>query len=160
MKEKGKNKKIRILSLVTAGVSLLAVVPIMFALFGYIERNSFTDSTFTTYYYGYNLYTDSDAWHMILVGTLGLVALLWNLVYGAYAAIDGRYGTLNWKVARYGYFYGEVAGLLNFGVILSYAFSSFTFEPMGYVFLILIAAAVALENVLIGTKVEETTTES
>lgn len=149
-----KNKLIRILSLVTAGVSLLCILPIIFALFEtdyYVLGQNVSYSIF-----GFELYTDGKSWYMILIGCLGLISLLWNLIYGAYAAIDGRYRNLTWRIARYGYFYGAVMGLINFAVILSYAFYDYTLLAMWYIFLILNVAVIALEITLIILKDEDT----
>ncbi len=145
-----KNKLIRILSLVTAGVSLLCILPIIFAFYDYyIFGNNYP-------IYGFELYTDVKSWYMVLIGCLGLISLLWNLVYGAYAAIDGRYRNLTWRIARYGYFFGAVVGLINFAVILSFAFYDYALLAMWYVFLILNVAVIALEITLIILKDEDT----
>lgn len=148
-----KDKKIRVLCAVTSLVSILAIVPIMFAFFKYS-----LDSVMGGYSYsvwGYRLYLDTDNPINIVVGVFGFVALLWDLVYGAYALIDGRYRNLTWRIARYGYFYGIAIGLINFAFILSFIIGN-NFYAFSIIFLVLIAVAVILKFFLIFIKDEDT----
>ncbi|MDE7439182.1 MAG: hypothetical protein K2N23_01550 [Clostridia bacterium] len=142
-----KDKKIRILCIIAAALSVLAIIPIMFGFYKYY----FTDGYFTEY--GFELYADTKRWWYFLVGILGIISLLWNLVYGAYAIIDGRYRNLTWRIARYGYFYGIIVGIINFSVIISNCTNGL---PLMWVFLVFVAAVVAVEIVLIILKDEDT----
>lgn len=142
-----KDKKIRILCAVTALVSVLTIIPVMFPFF---EVNN---SGITYREWGYQIYTLASI--NIAIGSLGLVALLWDLVYGAYALIDGRYRNLTWRIARYGYFYGIVMGLINLSFILSFMFWE-TPCACSIIFVVLIAATVVLKFFLIFSKDEQT----
>lgn len=144
-----KDKKIRILSIIAAALSVFAVVPIMFGFFEY--HTDFYGYQYSYTEYGFELYYDVNYWWFILIGVLGIVSLLWNLVYGAYAIIDGRYRNLTWRIARYGYFYGIVVGIINFSAIISMCCNSL---PAAWAFLVLIAAVVAIEITLIILKDE------
>jgi len=146
-----KDKKIRILCAVTALVSLLAVVPIMFGFYAH-ESNDYWGS-YSYSVIGYRIFTDADI--NIVIGVFGLLGLLWDLVFGAYAIIDGRYKDLLWRIIRYGYFYGIFIGLINFAFIVSY-FSYYECCAGSVIFLILVAAVIALKFVLIFTKNEGT----
>lgn len=142
-----KDKKIRILTVIAAALSVCAIIPIMF------EFYEVTYSEFHFYEYGITLFTDTENWWYLLIGILGLISLLWNLVYCAYSVIDGRYRNLTWRIARYGYFYGMVAGVINFAVIISRCCDA---EPAVWAFLVLVAATVAVETVLVLSKDEDT----
>ncbi|MDE5721245.1 MAG: hypothetical protein K2I30_00690 [Clostridia bacterium] len=72
----------------------------------------------------------------------------------AYAIIDGRYRNLTWRIARFGYFYGMVAGIVNFSFILSLCFV-YSVKAMSIVFILLIAVTVVLEFILVFTKDED-----
>ncbi len=149
-----KDKKIRILCAVTALISLLAVVPIMFDFFIYQSSDMFGRE----YWYnvlGYGVFTDTEQPINIVVGVFGLLGLLWDLAFGAYAIIDGRYKDLLWRIIRYGYFYGIAMGLINFAFIVSYL-CYFECCAGSVIFLILVAAVIALKFVLIFTRNEET----
>lgn len=143
-----KDKKIRILCAVTALVSVLAIIPIMFPFFEY-------EGEFTYREWGYQIYSNKDATINIAIGSLGIVALLWDLVYGAYALIDGRYRNLTWRIARYGYFYGIVIGLINFSFILSFMFWEASCA-CSIIFVVLIAVTIILKFFLIFSKDEQT----
>ena len=147
-----KDKKIRILCIVASVLSVLAIVPIMFQFYEY----SSSDNYGIEYYYvqyGFELYSDTNMWWYLLIGILGIISLLWNLVYGAYAIIDGRYRNFTWRIARYGYFYGIVAGVINFAVIISNCEDAL---PAMWIFLAFVVAVIAIETVLIILKDEET----
>ena len=147
-----KDKKIRIISAVVSLLSILAVVPVMFAFF----KGETIDIYGSRYSYsiaGYDAYLMQEV--NIVIGVFGLVALLWDLVYGAYALIDGRYRNLTWRIARYGYFYGICMSLINFAFIVSFL-SYYEPYPCSIVFLVLIAAVTVLKFILIFTKDEET----
>jgi len=148
-----KDKKIRILCAVTALLSVAAIIPLMFEFVEYAS----TDIHGLQFFYsvwGVGIYSDTENWYFILLGVLGIISLLWNLVYCAYAVIDGRYRNLTWRIARYGYFFGAIVGLINAAAILS--FLSFTcLLPAAYVFVVLIVAAVALETTLLFLKDED-----
>ncbi len=147
-----KNKKIKILCAVISLVSLLAVVPVMFDFF----KTELTDVWGDSYGYsslaGYRIYTDTDI--NIVLGVFGLLAMLWDLAFGAYAIIDGKYKNLLWRIIRYGYFYGIVIGLLNFAFIVSY-YCYYGCCAGSVIFLILTAAVIALKFVMIFAKPEE-----
>ena len=147
-----KDKKIRILCIVAAALSVLAVVPIMFEFYNFYSTDVL-GYQYDYFVYGFELYSDTNMWWFILVGVLGIISLLWNLVYGAYAIIDGRYRNLTWRIARYGYFYGIVIGIINFAMIMSLVCNS---APAAWAFLVIIAATVAIETVLVISKDEET----
>ena len=152
-----KDKKIRVLCAVTSLISILAIVPIMFDFFeisisGYEGSGYYSEA-------GYQIYTDKEQPINIFLGVLGLIALLWDLVYGAYALIDGRYRNLTWRIARYGYFFGIVAGFINFAFIVSLMFY-FTICTCSIIFLVLTAAAIILKFFLIFTKDEASKIQS
>lgn len=144
-----KDIKIRILCIIAAALSVFAVIPIMF---GFYEVD-ISDGYGYYIEYGFELYADAKRWWYLLVGILGIISLLWNIVYGAYAIIDGRYRNLTWRIARYGYFYGIIIGIINFSVIISNCCNGL---PLMWVFIVFVAAAVAVEIVLILLKDEET----
>lgn len=146
-----KDKLIRIFCIIAAVLSLAAVVPIMFPVKEYVVETLYGSYVETVY--GVVMYSDKDLWWYILIGVLGVVALLWNLVYCAYAIIDGRYRNLTWRIARYGYFFGIVAGIINFAVIIS---ECTDLAPAGWAFLALLALVVAVEVVLVLLKDEDT----
>ena len=85
-----KDKKIRILCIVLAIVSVLAIIPVMFEFYEY-QMTDIYGYDFSYSEWGFELYSDTTRWWYILIGVLGIISLLWNLVYGAYAIIDGRY---------------------------------------------------------------------
>lgn len=148
-----KDKKVRILCAVTALVSLLAVVPVMFDFFK-IELSDFWGETYGySTVIGYQVYADTDQPINIVLGVFGLLGMLWDLVFGAFALIDGRYKNLLWRIIRYGYFYGIVMGLLNFAFIASY-YCYYGCGAGSVIFLILTAAVIALKFALIFTKTE------
>lgn len=147
-----KDKKIRILCIVAAALSVIAIVPIMFEFKEYYTTDAWGQQ-YSYSIYGFDLYSDTQMWWYLLIGILGIVSLLWNLVYGAYAIIDGRYRNLTWKIARYGYFYGIVTGIINFAVIFSDCCNN---AAASWAFLVLVAAVVAIEIVLIILKDEDT----
>ncbi len=147
-----KDEKIRILCMVAAALSVIAIVPIMFEFKEYYTTD-LGGQQYSYSVYGFDLYSDTQMWWFLLVGVLGIVSLLWNLVYGAYAIIDGRYRNLTWKIARYGYFYGIVVGIINFCVIIS---DGCNLAAAGWAFLVLVAAVIAVEIVLIILKDEDT----
>jgi len=146
-----KDKKIRILCAIVAVLSVVAVIPIMFKFFEY-SSTSIHGEQFAYYVWGFAVYSDTENWWYILLGVMGIVALLWNLVYGAYAIIDGRYTNLIWRVARYGYFYGIIVGIINFSAILSYG----DLAPAAWAFVGVVALVAVLETVLIFFKDEDT----
>ncbi len=142
------NKKIKLISTVVSLISMLAVITIMFKFF----NRFYMDSRYGVW--GFEIYIDKDNGINIFIGVLGLIALLWDLSFGAYAIINGKYKRLFWQIARYGYFYGIVAGIVNFGLIFTLTlYDSFTFVPI--IFLLLIASAVVLKGILIVTKEED-----
>lgn len=145
-----KDIKIRILCIVAAALSVVAIIPIMFGFYEYYTTDSF-GYQYSYCEYGFELYSDANRWWYILIGVLGIISLLWNLVYGAYAIIDGRYRNLTWRIARYGYFYGIVVGIINFSVIISVCCNSL---PAAWAFLVLVATVVAVETTLILLKDE------
>ncbi len=144
MKEKIKDKKIRVLSFIVAMLSLLTLFPLMFE-FVYAEPSMYV-------IYGFQLYVSKSLW-FVLFGVLGLVALLWNLVFGVYSVIDGRYRNLTWRIARYGYFHSMVAGIINFAALIGiYGY----LQEAAYAFLVFLAVIIALEIALIFSKDEDT----
>ena len=145
MKEKIKDKKIRVLSFIVAMLSLLTLFPLMFE-FVYAEPSMYV-------IYGFQLYVSKSLWRFVLFGVLGLVALLWNLVFGVYSVIDGRYRNLTWRIARYGYFYGVVVGFINF---VSLTCCQADLMGGAYAFLFFLTAIIALEIALIFSKDEDT----
>ncbi len=151
-----KDKKLRILCIVAAALSVIAILPIMFEFKTMEYYDPWGEYQYTYGVWGIELYSDTNSWWFLLVGILGVVSLLWNLVYGAYAIIDGRYRNLTWRIARYGYFYGIVAGIINFGVIIS---DCCNLAAAGWAFLVLVAAVVAVEIVLIILQDEDTKTK-
>ncbi|MDE7329551.1 MAG: hypothetical protein K2N30_00420 [Clostridia bacterium] len=150
-----KDKKIRILCIVASVLSVIAIVPVMFEFFVYYTTDIY-GYQFSYAVYGFELYSDTQYWWYLLIGILGIISLLWNLIYGAYAIIDGRYRNLTWRIARYGYFYGIVVGVINFAVIMSTVCGS---RPAAWSFLIIVAATVAVEIVLILLKDEDSKTK-
>lgn len=144
-----KDKKIRVIGAVVSLISVLAVVPLMFRFFEVYE-NDFYGSGYYYGIWGYDVYLMNEI--NIVIGVFGLIALLWDLVYGAYAIIDGRYRKLTWRIARYGYFYGICLGIINFAFIVSFMFSYSITTVGSILFLILIAAAVILKFILIFSK--------
>lgn len=147
-----KDKKIRILCVIAAVLSVAAIIPIMFEFKDYYTTD-FWGNQYSYSIYGFQMYSDKEMWWFILIGVLGVISLLWNLVYGAYAIIDGRYGNLTWRIARYGYFFGIVAGIINFGAIMSDCCNS---APAAWAFIAMIAVVVVIETVLIFLKDEDT----
>ena len=83
------------------------------------------------------------------MGILGLLSLLWNLAWGAYAIIDGRYSILIWRIVRYGYFYGMVIGIINFVIIVG---AADILLPAAWVYAAVIAVTVMVEIALIFLK--------
>lgn len=151
-----KDKKIRILCIIAAILSVLAIVPIMFEFYNYYSTD-INGYQFSYYEYGFELYTDKNQWWFILIGVLGIISLLWNLVYGAYAIIDGRYRNLTWRIARYGYFYGIFVGIINIAVIISIYYYALL---AAWVFVVLVSLAVAIEIALVILKDEDTKSKS
>ena len=96
-------KNIRILSIVAAVLSLTAVLITNFD-FCELHYSGFDNREI----YGIEIYIYPERWIMLFLGILGLLSLLWNLAWGAYAIIDGRYSILIWRIVRYGYFYGKI----------------------------------------------------
>ena len=142
MKNKIKDKKIRALSFIVAMLSLLTLFPLMFE-FVYAEPSMYV-------IYGFQLYVSKSLWRFVL---FGLVALLWNLVFGVYSVIDGRYRNLTWRIARYGYFHSMVAGIINFAALIGiYGY----LQEAAYAFLVFLAVIIALEIALIFSKDEDT----
>ena len=145
MKEKIKDKKIRVLSFIVAMLSLLTLFFFFFE-FVYAEPSMYV-------IYGFQLYVSKSLWRFVLFGVLGLVALLWNLVFGVYSVIDGRYRNLTWRIARYGYFHSMVAGIINFAALIGiYGY----LQEAAYAFLVFLAVIIALEIALIFSKDEDT----
>ena len=107
-KNKIKDKKIRALSVVVAMLTLLEFFPLMFE---FVDLNF---SPYDSWIRGLELYANKQLWWFLVMGILGLIALIWNLLFAAYSIIDGRYKKLTWNIARYGYFYGVVVGFINF----------------------------------------------
>ena len=147
-----KDKKIRILCIIASVLSVLAVVPIMFQFYEYSSPDNY-GIEYSYVQYGFELYSDINMWWYLLIGILGIISLLWNLAYGAYAIIDGRYRNLTWRIARYGYFYGIVVGVINFAAIISNCVDAL---PAMWIYLVVVAAAVAIETVLVILKDEDT----
>ena len=145
MKNRMKDTKITALSFIVAMLSLLTLFPLMFE-FVYAEPSMYV-------IYGFQLYVSKSLWRFVLFGVLGLVALLWNLVFGVYSVIDGRYRNLTWRIARYGYFHSMVAGIINFAALIGiYGY----LQEAAYAFLVFLAVIIALEIALIFSKDEDT----
>lgn len=147
-----KNKKLRIFCALICIVSLSAVVPVMFAFYE-VDWMEFVYSV-----WGYEIFTDTSAPLNIFVGVLGLIGLLWDLVYGAYAVIDGRYRNLTWRIARYGYFYGAVTAVIHLAFIASLCGSRL--ETAGIVFCALLFVLAAAKIVLIFQKEENCSSQN
>lgn len=146
-----KDKKIRVLCAVISLISVLTIIPIMFEFFIVHQDGIFNEYTYGIW--GFEIYTNKEQAVNIVLGVLGLIALLWDLVYGAYALIDGRYRNLTWRIARYGYFYGIVMGLINFSFIASFLFY-YSCCVSSVVFLIMVAAVTILKFFIIFIKDE------
>ena len=144
-----KDKKIRILCAVTALLSILAVVPVMFDFF-VVETSDYWGSYGYTVA-GYSVYTNIEQPINVVVGVFGLLGLLWDLAFGAFAIIDGKYKNLLWRIIRYGYFYGIAMGLINFAFVASF-YNYYGCCAGSVIFLILVAAVIALKFVLIFSK--------
>lgn len=144
-----KRKTIRIMCAVTAMVSLLSVVPIMFEFFKVETIGSYSYTVL-----GFNIYTNTEQAINIVVGVFGLLGLLWDLAFGAFAIIDGRYKNLLWRIIRYGYYYGIAVGLLNFAFIASFLYYyDFCFGSI--IFLVLTAIVITIKFVLVFSKNED-----
>lgn len=144
-----KDNKIRILSIITSVFTLIAVIPVMFSFYEDVING------INVTCYGFNLYSNTKSWWFILLAVLGIISFIWNLAYGAYAIIDGRYRNLTWRIARYGYFYGIITGIINFSAIISLVSYCYLL-PSACVFLLIVAATVALEITLLFLKDEDT----
>ena len=146
-KNKIKDKKIRALSVVVAMLTLLAFFPLMFE---FVDLNF---SPYDSWIRGLELYANKQLWWFLVMGILGLIALIWNLLFAAYSIIDGRYKKLTWNIARYGYFYGVVVGFINF---VSLTCCQADLMGGAYAFLFFLTAIIALEIALIFLKDEDT----
>ena len=146
-KKKIKDKKIRALSVVVAMLTLLEFFPLMFE---FVDLNF---SPYDSWIRGLELYANKPLWWFLVMGVLGLIALIWNLLFAAYSIIDGRYKKLTWNIARYGYFYGVVVGFINF---VSLTCCQADLMGGAYAFLFFLTAIIALEIALIFLKDEDT----
>lgn len=146
-KNKIKDKKIRALSVVVAMLTLLEFFPLMFE---FVDLNF---SPYDSWIRGLELYANKQLWWFLVMGILGLIALIWNLLFAAYSIIDGRYKKLTWNIARYGYFYGVVVGFINF---VSLTCCQADLMGGAYAFLFFLTAIIALEIALIFLKDEDT----
>lgn len=146
-KNKIKDKKIRALSVVVAMLTLLEFFPLMFE---FVDLNF---SPYDSWIRGLELYANKQLWWFLVMGILGLIALIWNLLFAAYSIIDGRYKKLTWNIARYGYFYGVVVGFINF---VSLTCCQADLMGGAYAFLFFLTAIIALEIALIFSKDEDT----
>ena len=146
-KNKIKDKKIRALSVVVAMLTLLEFFPLMFE---FVDLNF---SPYDSWIRGLELYANKQLWWFLVMGILGLIALIWNLLFAAYSIIDGRYKKLTWNIARYGYFHSMVAGIINFAALIGiYGY----LQEAAYAFLVFLAVIIALEIALIFSKDEDT----
>ena len=146
-KNKIKDKKIRALSVVVAMLTFLEFFPLMFE---FVDLNF---SPYDSWIRGLELYANKQLWWFLVMGILGLIALIWNLLFAAYSIIDGRYKKLTWNIARYGYFYGVVVGFINF---VSLTCCQADLMGGAYAFLFFLTAIIALEIALIFLKDEDT----
>lgn len=146
-KNKMKDKKIRVLSVVVAMLTLLEFFPLMF------EFVNFHFSPYDSWIRGLELYANKQLWWFLVMGVFGLIALIWNLLFAAYSIIDGRYKKLTWNIARYGYFYGIVLGFINF---VSLTCCQADLMGGAYAFLIFLVAIIAIEIALVFSKDEDT----
>ncbi len=137
-------KNIRMLSIVAAVLSLTAVLITNFD-FCELHYSGFDNREI----YGIEIYIYPERWIMLFLGILGLLSLLWNLAWGAYAIIDGRYSILIWRIVRYGYFYGMVIGIINFVIIVG---AADILLPAAWVYAAVIAVTVMVEIALIFIK--------
>lgn len=159
MKEKIKDKKIRVLSFIAAMLSLFAVITVMFRFMEDYVHNIDGYGGYYVNIYGFELYTNTKLWWGIMLGVLGIISLLWNLIYGAYAIIDGKYRNLTWRIARYGYIFGVIVGIINFFALISYfgnTPNSYNYLSAFWTFLVFLAVIIALEIALIFLKDEDT----
>lgn len=140
-----KHRIIRILSVIVAALSLISLIPLKFDFYGNLY--SFSSFAADLTISGIEIYFEPA---MIAIGVLGLISMLWNLVCGAYAIIDGRYKNLFWRIARYGYFYGIVVGIVNIWAIIGTEAL-----PAVWIYVASLAVTVAVEIVLIVLKDEK-----
>lgn len=138
-----KNRFFKALSIVAAVLSLTAVLVTNFD-FCELHYSGFGNREIC----GIEIYIYPERWVMLFLGILGLLSLIWNLAWGAYAIIDGRYSNLIWRIARYGYFYGIIIGIINFTVIVGAADADILL-PAAWIYAAVIAVTVAVEIALI-----------